>query len=230
MDRCLIHVDNLPFKCTQSDIKHYFDEYGEIDDVRLLRNRDGKFKGIALVRFKDPRDAKDAIKYGNGKRFMGRPLSVTEDRGNPRRQSPPPPDHHDMEPRRSSDIRGPFPAGGGYRNIQVSRSGPVAMQPPMAQFPPQMPPQQMVFLQQPQQQRMVPGMQPQMMIPVQQMQYPQIQMMSRKIEEKKQNPEIAYYKKVIERIQEELRNPNLKDQVLVEIDDHGVPTLSEDEN
>ena len=229
-----LRVDNLSFKCTSSDLKRYFNRYGEIESVTLLNDRSGKFKGAAIVGFRNPKDGRKAMKYCDGERFMGRPLKIREERGSPRR-SPPPQDRGDLDPRRYPDMRPPV-QGSNFRGQPFNSRIPPG---PMSQ---QLDPRYLLLLQQNPRLLNPQNLSPVQLLQAQQQQMQQFQQMQLQNQPqnqggaprpaetvKRQNPEIAYYKKVIERFTEELTHPTSQIPNPVRIDDHGVPHLPEDE-
>ncbi len=82
-----IYVGNLSYDCTESDLRTAFSAYGEVNDVRLITDRDtGRSKGFGFVEMPDAGQATAAIDGLNGKDFMGRPAKVNEAR--PREDRP----------------------------------------------------------------------------------------------------------------------------------------------
>lgn len=69
-------LKNLPFKATEENLKEYFEQYGEVVNVDLLKKDDGKLKGCGFVQFKLVQKAAKARHYLNGKEFMGRKIIV----------------------------------------------------------------------------------------------------------------------------------------------------------
>ena len=243
-----LYVDNLSFKATNSDIKHYFSRYGDIEYVRCLSDRSGKFKGAAIVAFRNPKDGRKALRNCDGERFMGRALKISEERGSPRR-SPPPQDRRDLDPRNYPDMRPPmqgssFRGGPQFNSRMVPGPMPQSIDPRLlaSLLQPNQRPMNLQSLQglsQAQIQQTLAQMQAQQQ-QLQQLQQ-QIQQQNKSLNQgaantqkppeqtKRQNPEIAYYKKVIERFTEELTHPTSQIANPVRIDDHGVPHLPEDE-
>ncbi|TFH43421.1 MAG: RNA-binding protein, partial [Lysobacterales bacterium] len=69
-------VGNLAFTATQTDVEQAFSSYGEIDEVRLITDRDtGRSRGFAFVTFSIQLDAESALEM-NGKTLDGRNLIV----------------------------------------------------------------------------------------------------------------------------------------------------------
>lgn len=71
-----IFVGNLPFKINEEKLREHFTKCGEVDDVRVIRDKaTGMGKGFAYVRFK----SKDSVMFGlkmNSSEFEGRKIRV----------------------------------------------------------------------------------------------------------------------------------------------------------
>ena len=81
-----LFVGNLPFSATEDDLRELFGPYGEVQDVRIMTDRDtGKPRGFAFVEMVQDEDATRAIDGLNGKEFGGRALTVNEARPKPER-------------------------------------------------------------------------------------------------------------------------------------------------
>jgi RNA recognition motif-containing protein len=73
-----IYAGNLPFSLSDSDIRDLFLPFGEVAQVRVVKDRySGKSKGFAFVEMTDPAAGKEAIERLNGKEILGRPLKVS---------------------------------------------------------------------------------------------------------------------------------------------------------
>lgn len=82
-----IYVGNLSFDCTETDLRNAFAPFGEVNDVRLITDRDsGRSKGFGFVEMPNNNEATAAIEGLNGKDFMGRTAKVNEAR--PREDRP----------------------------------------------------------------------------------------------------------------------------------------------
>lgn len=82
-----IYVGNLSFDCTEADLRTAFAAFGEVNDVRLITDRDtGRSKGFGFVEMPNSSEANSAIDGLNGKEFMGRTAKVNEAR--PREERP----------------------------------------------------------------------------------------------------------------------------------------------
>lgn len=65
-------VRNLSFKVTEEDVKRFFEPFGEITEINLLKRPDGNLVGCGFIRFKHVEDASKAIFNTNKKEFLGR--------------------------------------------------------------------------------------------------------------------------------------------------------------
>jgi len=85
-----IYVGNLNFRSTEDEIRDLFGEYGQVDDVALITDRDtGRPRGFGFVEMPDDDTARKAIEEMNGKEVAGRALTVNEARPRePRRPRP----------------------------------------------------------------------------------------------------------------------------------------------
>jgi len=73
-----LYVGNLPFNAGQDDIKNLFVPFGEVVDIRMVRDRRSKrFKGYAFVEMNSAGSIA-AIKQLDGNDYAGRTLRVNE--------------------------------------------------------------------------------------------------------------------------------------------------------
>lgn len=70
--RARLVVHNLPFSTTEENLREYYEKYGEVVGVDLLRKSDGKLVGCAFIQFKLVQNAAKARHHTNGKEFIGR--------------------------------------------------------------------------------------------------------------------------------------------------------------
>ena len=86
-----IYVGNLAFTATEQDLRQLFEQYGAVDKVNLITDRDtGRARGFGFVEMPDTRAAQSAIQALNGKELNGRALTVNEAKPRePRRESRP---------------------------------------------------------------------------------------------------------------------------------------------
>jgi cold-inducible RNA-binding protein len=74
-----IFVGNLAFSATDHALRHLFEAYGVVDEIRVITDRDtGRSKGFGFVEMPDSVAAKAAIQGLNGKELEGRALTVNE--------------------------------------------------------------------------------------------------------------------------------------------------------
>jgi cold-inducible RNA-binding protein len=79
-----IFVGNLDFAATDSSVRSMFEQYGTVDRVNLVTDRDtGRSRGFAFVEMSNTAEADRAIAALNGKDFEGRALNVNEARPKP---------------------------------------------------------------------------------------------------------------------------------------------------
>ncbi len=76
-----IFVGNLSFSSTESDVREMFEQFGTVDSVAILTDREtGRSRGFGFVEMGDNGEADRAIQGLNGKNLGGRPLNVNEAR------------------------------------------------------------------------------------------------------------------------------------------------------
>ncbi len=74
-----IFVGNLPFSATESDLRGLFAEYGEIDSVAIITDRDtGRSRGFGFVELAADARANDAIRDLDGHELNGRRINVNQ--------------------------------------------------------------------------------------------------------------------------------------------------------
>ncbi|XP_075995036.1 RNA-binding protein 12-like isoform X1 [Genypterus blacodes] len=64
-DELFVLLQNLPFSCSEVDVREFFRGLG-VDGVRLLRDRQGRPTGRAVVKFFSPQESFEAVKRGGG--------------------------------------------------------------------------------------------------------------------------------------------------------------------
>jgi cold-inducible RNA-binding protein len=75
-----IYVGNLSFQTTDSDLNDLFAQFGEVESVSIITDRDtGRSKGFGFVAMNDE-SAEKAISQLNGSELNGRALTVNEAR------------------------------------------------------------------------------------------------------------------------------------------------------
>ena len=81
-----LFVGNLPFSTTEDALRGHFAQFGEVQQVRIMTDRDtGKPRGFAFVQMANDEEAARAVAALNGKDFEGRSLTVNEARPKPER-------------------------------------------------------------------------------------------------------------------------------------------------
>lgn len=72
-----IYVGNLSYHTTIEGLKTLFDEFGEVETVKVITDRfTGKSKGFGFVEMPSNSDADKAIKALNGKMIDGNNIKV----------------------------------------------------------------------------------------------------------------------------------------------------------
>lgn len=79
-----IYVGNISYDTSEDDLREAFEEYGEVDSVSIITDRDsGRSKGFGFVEMPNDEEAQAAMDGLNEQDFMGRTLNVNKAR--PRR-------------------------------------------------------------------------------------------------------------------------------------------------
>ncbi|XP_010454294.1 PREDICTED: zinc finger CCCH domain-containing protein 42-like [Camelina sativa] len=80
-DSAYVYVGRSPYDLTEGDLLAVFEQYGEVVDVNLVRDKGtGKSKGFAFVAYEDQRSTNLAVDNLNGAKVLGRIIKV-EHRG-----------------------------------------------------------------------------------------------------------------------------------------------------
>ena len=73
-----IFVGNLSFQTSESELRAAFEEYGAVDQVRIMTDHEtGRSRGFGFVEMADDDAAETAIAKSNGKELAGRRLNVS---------------------------------------------------------------------------------------------------------------------------------------------------------
>jgi cold-inducible RNA-binding protein len=76
-----IFVGNLSFSATEASVRSLFEQYGAIDRVSIVTDRDtGQARGFGFVEMSNNAEADRAIAELNGRELDGRALNVNEAR------------------------------------------------------------------------------------------------------------------------------------------------------
>jgi cold-inducible RNA-binding protein len=79
-----IFVGNLNFRTTQEELHAAFAQYGNVERVNIVTDREtGQPRGFAFVEMTDRGEAENAISQLNGAEMNGRALNVNEARPKP---------------------------------------------------------------------------------------------------------------------------------------------------
>lgn len=83
MSQNKIYVGSLSYDVTAKDLQSFFGQYGDIEDARVIMDRDtGKSKGFAFVTFTNQNAAQAAL-LADGTEMQGRKIRVNIARDNP---------------------------------------------------------------------------------------------------------------------------------------------------
>ena len=74
-----IYVGNMSYQTTEESIKSLFEEYGEVEKVTMIMDRETQRpKGFGFVIMSDDTAAAKAVEELNQKEFDGRTLKINE--------------------------------------------------------------------------------------------------------------------------------------------------------
>lgn len=74
-----IYIGNLNYRVRENELKQILEEYGTVDSVKLILDRDTKrSKGFAFAEMPSDDEARVAIKELDGAEYEGRQLVVKE--------------------------------------------------------------------------------------------------------------------------------------------------------
>ncbi|XP_007896441.2 cold-inducible RNA-binding protein B-like [Callorhinchus milii] len=78
-DEGKLFVGGLSFSTDEQSLEEVFSEYGQISEVRVIKDRDTQHsRGFGFITFENPDDAKDALLAMNGKSIDGRQIRVDQ--------------------------------------------------------------------------------------------------------------------------------------------------------
>jgi len=76
-----IYVGNLSYKVRENDLKEVMEDYGAVDSVKIVKDRDtGRSKGFAFIEMANDVDAQRVVEELNGAEYEGRTMVVKEAR------------------------------------------------------------------------------------------------------------------------------------------------------
>lgn len=74
-----MYIGNLNYKVNESDLREIMEEYGTVESVRLVTDRETRrSKGFAFVDMPKDSEARHAIRELNGSEYAGRQMVVKE--------------------------------------------------------------------------------------------------------------------------------------------------------
>lgn len=76
IDENRLYVMNLPFTITENEVRDYFGQYGEIDEISIPLRRGGIGTGFCFVRYMEPEAAINAFANLDKKIFQGRIITI----------------------------------------------------------------------------------------------------------------------------------------------------------
>ena len=72
-----MYIGNLSYNVRESDLRDVMEEFGTVDSVKLIIDRDTRrSKGFAFVEMPEDSEAQNAIRDLNGATFEGRQMVV----------------------------------------------------------------------------------------------------------------------------------------------------------
>ncbi len=75
-----LFIGRLSYDTTERTLRHVFEEWGRVKDVKLVRDKDGKSKGYAFLEYENERDIKYAYQKADGIRIDGKYILVDVER------------------------------------------------------------------------------------------------------------------------------------------------------
>ncbi|KAK3822383.1 MAG: hypothetical protein J3R72DRAFT_426837 [Linnemannia gamsii] len=76
-----LHISRLSYECTEKDLRREFTMYGPIENIRVIKDTEGKPRGYAFIEFEREKDMKAAYKDADGLKIMSRRIVVDVERG-----------------------------------------------------------------------------------------------------------------------------------------------------
>src|SRR5512142_1473809 len=74
-----IFAGSLPFSLEETELKEFFEEYGEVASVKIITDKfSGRSKGFGFIEMPNEEEAKKAIEELNGAEIDGRSIVVNE--------------------------------------------------------------------------------------------------------------------------------------------------------
>ncbi|KAF9115479.1 hypothetical protein BGX27_007608 [Mortierella sp. AM989] len=76
-----LQISRLSYDCTEKDLRREFSMYGTIENIRVVKDLEGKPRGYAFIEFEREKDMKAAYKDADGIKINGRRIVVDVERG-----------------------------------------------------------------------------------------------------------------------------------------------------
>lgn len=74
-----IFIGNLPYSVKASDLKGFFEEYGEVESAKIITDKEtGRSKGFGFIEMSDEAAAQKSIEELNGAELEGRTIVVNQ--------------------------------------------------------------------------------------------------------------------------------------------------------
>lgn len=67
---------NISYKVQEDALRKHFSQWGDVEELNLLKRPDGKLVGCAFIQYSAVNQASKAILKGNNTKFLGRPLYI----------------------------------------------------------------------------------------------------------------------------------------------------------
>lgn len=83
MNQAKIYVGNLPYNTNEDQLREFFAQYGNIEDIKLIVDfNTGRSKGFGFITFATAEACESAVSAANGAEMGGRKLKVNVAREN----------------------------------------------------------------------------------------------------------------------------------------------------
>ncbi|KAG0054129.1 hypothetical protein BGZ83_011916 [Gryganskiella cystojenkinii] len=76
-----LHISRLSYDVTEKELRREFAMYGPIENIRVVKDKEGKPRGYAFIEYEREKDMKAAYKDADGIKVMGRRIVVDVERG-----------------------------------------------------------------------------------------------------------------------------------------------------
>lgn len=89
MSQSKIYVGNLSYNTTEDELRDYFSQYGNIEDIKLIIDfSTGRSKGFGFITYGSDQECEMAVEKSNGVELSGRKLKVNIAREDNRTSGP----------------------------------------------------------------------------------------------------------------------------------------------